>query len=59
VVKNRIHLDVAPYPDEELSTAVAVLLNQGALPEDVGQGNVPWSVLADPQGTEFCVVSPR
>jgi hypothetical protein len=25
----------------------------------VGQGDVPWSVLADPQGTEFCVVSPR
>jgi Glyoxalase-like domain len=59
VVKNRIHLDVAPYPDEELSAAVSVLLKQGAVPEDVGQGDVPWSVLADPQGTEFCVVSPR
>jgi hypothetical protein len=59
VVKNRIHLDVAPYPDDELSEAVSLLLKQGAVPEDVGQGDVPWSVLADPQGTEFCVVSPR
>jgi hypothetical protein len=59
VVKNRIHLDVAPYPGDELSEAVSVLLKQGAVPEDVGQGDVPWSVLADPQGTEFCVVSPR
>ena len=59
MVKNRIHLDVAPYPDEELSAAVSVLLKQGAVPEDVGQGDVPWSVLADPQGNEFCVLSPR
>ena len=59
VVKNRIHLDVAPYPDEELSAAVSVLLKQGAVPDDVGQGDVPWSVLADSQGNEFCVLSPR
>ena len=59
VVKNRIHLDVAPYPDEELSAAVSVLLKQGAVPADVGQGDVPWSVLADSQGNEFCVLSPR
>jgi hypothetical protein len=59
VVKNRIHLDVAPYPDEELSSAVSVLLRQGAVPDNVGQGDVPWSVLADPQGNEFCVLSPR
>ncbi len=28
-------------------------------PADVGQGNVPWTVLADPEGSEFCVLTPR
>ena len=59
VVKHRIHLDVAPYPDEDQSAAVAVLLERGAVPADVGQGDAPWSVLADLQGNEFCVLSPR
>jgi hypothetical protein len=26
---------------------------------DVGQGDVSWVVLADPEGGEFCVLSPR
>jgi len=26
---------------------------------DIGQGDVPWVVLADPEGNEFCVLSPR
>jgi hypothetical protein len=27
---------------------------------DVGQGaDVPWVVLADPEGNEFCVLGPR
>jgi len=28
-------------------------------PVDIGQGNVSWTVLADPEGSEFCVLSPR
>ena len=24
---------------------------------DIGQGTVPWVVLADPEGNEFCVLS--
>jgi hypothetical protein len=31
----------------------------GATPADVGQGEVPWVVLADPDGNELCVLSPR
>ena len=34
----------------------------GAVPADIGQGvqgEVPWTVLADPEGHEFCVPSPR
>jgi hypothetical protein len=25
-------------------------------PADVGQGDVPWTVLADPEGNVFCVL---
>ncbi|MET3206061.1 UNVERIFIED_ORG: hypothetical protein ABIB21_002876 [Arthrobacter sp. UYEF13] len=31
----------------------------GATPADVGQGDVPWTVLADPEGHVFCVLEPR
>ena len=58
-VKNRIHLDVAPGPGEDHAAAVKVLLEAGAVPADVGQGDVSWTVLADPEGNEFCVLSPR
>jgi len=26
---------------------------------DVGQGEVPWAVLTDPEGNEFCLLTPR
>ena len=58
-VKNRIHLDVAPWPDDDREAAVAALLAAGAVPADVGQGSATWTVLADPEGSEFCVLSPR
>jgi predicted enzyme related to lactoylglutathione lyase len=57
-VKNRIHLDVAPVGcdrDEEVARLVAL----GAQPVDVGQGEQPWVVLADPEGNEFCVLGRR
>ncbi len=58
-VKNRIHLDVAPYPDDDLQLEVARLQKAGATPTDVGQVDVSWVVLADPESNEFCVLSPR
>ncbi len=58
-VKNRVHLDVAPFQGEDHVTAVAALREAGAVPVDVGQGGVSWTVLADPEGSEFCVLSPR
>ena len=58
-VKNRIHLDVAPYQDDDHAAAVRSLTGAGAAPVDIGQGNVPWTVLADPERSEFCVLSPR
>ena len=60
--KNRIHLDVAPYQDEDHAAAILALTEAGAVRLDIGQGaqgDVPWTVLADPEGSEFCVLSPR
>jgi predicted enzyme related to lactoylglutathione lyase len=58
-VKDRVHLDVAPEPGEDQAAAVAALLAAGAVPVDIGQGPVSWTVLADPEGGEFCVLTPR
>jgi predicted enzyme related to lactoylglutathione lyase len=59
-VKNRMHLDVAPHEDEDHAAAVKQLQEAGAVPADIGQGDdVPWVVLADPEGSEFCVLTPR
>ncbi|MDQ6697690.1 MAG: VOC family protein [Actinomycetota bacterium] len=59
-VKNRVHLDVAPFAGDERDADVDRLLDLGARPVDVGQSpDVTWVVLADPEGNEFCVLSPR
>ena len=60
--KNRIHLDVAPGADDDQDEAVERLLALGAVRVDVGQhdgGPLPWVVLADPEGNELCVLTPR
>ena len=59
-VKNRIHPDVAPYRGEDPAAEVARLRTAGAALADIGQGDdVSWTVLADPEGNEFCVLSAR
>jgi hypothetical protein len=58
-VKNRVHVDVAPEEGEDLAGAVRVLREAGAVPADIGQRDVDWEVMADPQGHEFCVLTPR
>jgi Glyoxalase-like domain len=57
--KNRMHLDVAPFTGEDQQAAVRRLREAGAVPADIGQGDATWTVLTDPQGGEFCVLSPR
>jgi predicted enzyme related to lactoylglutathione lyase len=57
--KNRVHLDVRPPAGEDHAAAAAALRAAGATPADVGQGDVAWAVLADPEGNEFCVLTPR
>ena len=60
LVKNRVHPDVAPYRGGDPAAEVARLRGEGAALPDVGQGGgVSWTVLADPEGNEFCVLSPR
>ena len=57
--RNRVHLDLASRSAEHQQAEVRRLLALGAKPADVGQGDVPWTVLADPEGNEFCVLEPR
>ena len=57
-VKSRVHLDLATAREEDQSAKVDQLIAAGAQHVDVGQGNVPWVVLADPEGNELCVLPP-
>ncbi|WP_062350433.1 VOC family protein [Herbidospora yilanensis] len=57
--KNRMHLDLATTSAAHQAELVARLRTLGATPVDIGQGEVPWTVLADPEGNEFCVREPR
>lgn len=54
-VKNRIHLDVCAA-DGDQAAEVERILALGASRVDIGQGDVRWVVLADPEGHEFCVL---
>jgi catechol 2,3-dioxygenase-like lactoylglutathione lyase family enzyme len=59
-VKNRLHVDLAPHTSQDRDAEIARLLELGATRVDVGQGeDVTWTVLADPEGNEFCVLSSR
>ncbi|WP_199235694.1 VOC family protein [Micromonospora sp. S4605] len=59
-VKHRVHLDLATTTSVAHQTElVARLKDLGATLVDVGQGDVPWTVLADPEGNDFCVLAPR
>ena len=58
-VKNRVHLDLRPYPGDDQAAEVARLRALGATDIDLGQGDVSWTVLADPEGNEFDVLTPR
>jgi hypothetical protein len=55
-VKNRVHIDITPINATQ-QDEVERLLALGATRIDVGQVDVTWVVLADPEGNEFCVMS--
>ncbi|HEX5879212.1 MAG TPA: VOC family protein [Actinomycetota bacterium] len=52
--KNRLHFDLAPA-DGDQDAEVERLVSLGATRIDIGQGEVSWVVMADPDGNEFCV----
>jgi hypothetical protein len=54
----RVHLDLRPYAGDDHAEEVARLHTLGAADADIGQGDVPWAVLTDPEGNEFCVLTP-
>ncbi len=56
-VKNRLHLDLNP---DDHAAEVERIIGLGARRVDVGQGpDVTFTVLADPEGNEFCVLRPK
>ena len=55
-VKNRLHLDLNPT---DQAAEVARVKELGATEVDIGQRDVSWVVLADPEGNEFCILTPR
>ena len=57
--KNRVHLNLATQSAAHQAAEVDRLLGLGAVPADIGQGDVGWEVMADPEGHEFCVLTPR
>jgi predicted enzyme related to lactoylglutathione lyase len=57
--KDRLHIDLAPLPDDDHLAEVARLTALGARTVDIGQGDVTWVVLTDPEGHELCMLSPR
>ena len=55
-VKNRIHFDLNPTDQAAEVERVKAL---GATEADIGQKDVSWVVLADPEGNEFCILTAR
>jgi predicted enzyme related to lactoylglutathione lyase len=51
--KNRLHFDLRP---DDQAAEVARVEALGATRVDIGQGDVTWVVLADPEGNEFCIL---
>ncbi|MET8804252.1 VOC family protein [Streptomyces sp. NPDC004546] len=55
-VENRLYLDFRP---DDPAAEVARLFALGARHAEIGQGEQPWVVLADPEDDEFCVLGER
>ena len=53
----RLHVDLSGGGAQ--AQEVERLLGLGARHLDIGQGDVPWVVLADPEGNPFCVLEDR
>jgi hypothetical protein len=58
-VEYRVHIELATTSAAHHTELVARLKELGATPADAGPGDLPWTVLADPEGNVFCVLEPR
>jgi predicted enzyme related to lactoylglutathione lyase len=56
--KDRLHFDLAPPVHGDQQAEVARLISLGATRIDIGQGDADWTVMADPDGNEFCLLAP-
>ena len=57
-VKNRVHLDVNMPDEAELGRLIA--LGGTPLQEIRGEdGRLHWTIMADPEGNEFCAFPPK
>ena len=54
--KNRVHIDLRP---DDQAAEVERFLALGATKVDIGQGDVSWVVMADPEGNELCILRSR
>jgi len=57
--KNRLRLDLAPKVDDDRASEVGRLVSLGAHSVEVDQADAPCTLLADPDGNEFCVLDPQ
>ncbi len=58
-VRYRVHLELATTSADHHEELVARLQDLGATSADLGRGEDPWTVLADPEGNPFRVSEPR
>jgi hypothetical protein len=56
--KNRLHFDLAPRAGGDQQAEADRLVRLGATRIDIGQREVSWVVMADPDAHEFCVLTP-
>ncbi|MGC9156130.1 MAG: VOC family protein [Ferrimicrobium sp.] len=57
--KHRLHFHIAPPLGGDQQAEVDRLVSLGASRVEIGQGEVSWVVMVDPDGHEFCVLTPR
>jgi hypothetical protein len=57
--QNRLHFDLAPPIHGDQQEEVDRLVSLGATCIDLGQGEASRVAMADPDGREFCALTPR
>lgn len=57
--KNRMHLDVRLEAGDDAHAVASGIEGRGGREVDLGVGELPWRVYADPSSNEFCVLPAR